>query len=255
MNVREIFIVIWVSLTSLAFAGNDQSADYLFEKGNAAYQNENYSEAIDQYQSVLALGLESGSLYYNLGNAYYRTGAIGLAILNYECALKWLPNDENVRFNLKLANLTVKDRIDPPPEFFLFCWVRQATNLLSSRGWGLLVAIFLFIASVAVAVLTLAEAKRFRTSLKYLTGISAAIVLISVAAMIPRHRIETGQNAGIIIHYSVRSLAAPQEGSTELFIVHEGTKVAILDKDGDWLKIELIDGKQGWIPADDIGTI
>jgi len=255
MNVRKIFIVIWIGLTSLAFAGNNQSAEYLFEKGNTAYQNENYSEAIDQYQSVLALGLESGSLYYNLGNAYYRTGAIGLAILNYERALKWLPNDENVRFNLKLANLTVKDRIDPPPEFFLFRWIRQATNLLSSRGWGLLAGLFLFTAAVSVAILMLTEIKRFRTFLKCVMGISIAIVIISVAGMIPRHRIETGQNTGIIISYSVRSLAAPQEGSTELFIVHEGTKVVILDKDGDWLKIELIDGKQGWIPADDIGTI
>jgi len=244
-----------MGLTSVAFAGNDQSADYLFEKGNAAYQNENYSEAIDQYQSVLALGLESGSLYYNLGNAYYRTGAIGLAILNYERALKWLPNDENVRFNLKLANLTVKDRIDPPPEFFLFRWIRQATNLLSSRGWGLLVGIFIGIASIDIAILIIAEVKRLRTFLKYLTGISVVIVIISMAGMIPRHRIETGKNVGIIIHYSVQSLAAPQEGSTELFVVHEGTKVAILDKDGDWLKIELIDGKQGWIPADDLGII
>lgn len=248
-------ILAFLILLVIAIASADVNIGYLFEKGNEAYLKENYAEAINQYESALSQGFESGALYYNLGNAYYRTGSIGRAILNYERALKWLPNDENVQFNLRLANLAVKDRIDVPPEFFLFRWLKSFTNLLPSKGWGMLLSIFGLLSALSFSVILLVDIKKYRSLPETILCLSLFMIFISSGAFISRHRIETGQEYGIVISYSVRSLAAPQEGSTELFVVHEGTKVRILDIDGEWSKIELIDGKQGWLQAEEIGRI
>ncbi|RKY55259.1 MAG: hypothetical protein DRP89_03660 [Candidatus Neomarinimicrobiota bacterium] len=248
-------IVFLILLVNCLYAGESSDILYLFEKGNEAYLNEDYKESVNRYESIIAKGYESGTLYYNLGNAYYKLGNIGHAILNYERSLKWLPNDENVTVNLKIANLGVKDRIDAPPEFFLFRWYRKFVNLFSSRGWAIWVTLSAIVAALSFTLSWNLDLKKFRFLVRFIMYASIVVFLVALPEMIQRCRIETNHDYGIILEYSVRSLAAPQGSSTELFIVHEGTKVNILDQDRDWYKIELIDGKQGWIPAGSVGLI
>lgn len=250
----NILFLMTLSISCL-YAVESNDINYLFGKGNEAYISENYTESINQYESIVASGFESGALHYNLGNAYYRLGHIGKSILNYERALKWLPNDENVIINLKLANLKVKDRIDIPPEFFLFRLYREVVNLFSSRGWAIWVTLSAIVAALSFAVSWNLDPKKFRFSIRFIMYVSIVIFLVAIPQMVQRYKIETGHDYGIIIDYSVKSLAAPQGGSTELFIVHEGSKVKILEQDGNWYKIELIDGKQGWINAGGVGII
>lgn len=253
---RLVNILFLMTLSiSYLYAVESNDINYLFGKGNEAYINENYTESINQYESIVASGFESGALHYNLGNAYYRLGHIGKSILNYERALKWLPNDENVIINLKLANLRVKDRIDAPPEFFLFRLYRKVVNLFSSRGWAICVTLSAIAAALSFAVSWNLDPKKFRFLIRSIMYVSIVIFLVAIPQMVQRYKIETGHDYGIIIDYSVKSLAAPQRGSTELFIVHEGSKVKILEQDGNWYKIELIDGKQGWITAGGVGII
>jgi tetratricopeptide (TPR) repeat protein len=238
------------------FSGQaDPDLDRLFEDGNTAYQAENYTEAIRIYESIIARGYESGELYFNLGNAWYRTGNIGKTILYYERAARRRPNDPNIAYNLQLANLSVKDRIEVPPEFFLFRWYWRLVNLNSARAWAFTFSLLLILAVTGMAVLLNLELRRLRRLFKVMSIIAGVLCLLSLGLFIQKYQHETADDQGVIISAAVSSLAAPQAGSTELFIVHEGTKVKILDEDENWLKVELIDGKQGWLPATDIAKI
>jgi len=246
--MQKLINLFWLLITvyPLMICAQD-TADFYFQKGSEYYLEENYPEAIRQYESVLNIGYESPELYFNLGNAYYKSGQLGKAILNYERALKKKPQDKNVQFNLRLANLRVKDRIEVPPEFFLFRWNRKIVQMLSTRNWAWSVAALFFLASGLVSICVVGETNRYKGQLKI-----AAIVLFICAGLltapfIQRYQMEKSRAYGIILSSGSKSLAAPQQGSTELFIVHEGTKVRVLDTDGDWNKIELVDGKQGWI--------
>ncbi|HCK99917.1 MAG TPA: hypothetical protein DHW42_07440 [Candidatus Marinimicrobia bacterium] len=250
MSLFWLLIIIY----PLTVSAQD-TADFYFHKGNEYYLEENYPEAIRQYESVLNSGYESPELYYNLGNAYYKSGQLGKAILNYERALKKKPQDKNVQFNLRLANLRVKDRVEVPPEFFLFRWNRKIVQMLSTRNWAWSVAALFFLACVLASICVVGEINRFKGQLKIAAIALFFCAVLLIAPLIQRYQMEKSRAYGIILSSGSKSLAAPQDGSTELFIIHEGTKVRVLDTDGDWNKIELIDGKQGWIFSLDLGII
>ncbi len=227
----------------------------MMQRGNDAYQAENYQEAVQAYEHIVKQGYVSGELYFNLGNAYYRLGNLGKAIVNYERAKRYLPNSESVNFNLRLANLNVKDRIDVPPEFFLFQWYRQLVNCTTARTWGAFFTGSLFLTALLILLPTILDLHRWQRFSKVLLIICICLTILLAIPMIVRYQYETRSNEAIILSSAVSSLAGPQPGSTELFIIHAGTKVKVLDEDGDWYKIELIDGKQGWIPATDVEKI
>lgn len=254
MDLIRLLILI-LGLAAGLMGKTDPELDRLFQEGNAAYQAENYPEAIRLYEEVTARGYDSGLLYFNLGNAYYRTSQIGPAILNYERAARRMPTDPNVAFNLKLANLSVKDRIEVPPAFFLFRWYQNCVNLLTARIWAVLFAVLMLLAVIGFAIWLNLDRPRLRRFCKIWFIISGLLSLLVALMLIPKFHLETADDQGIIINTAVSSLAAPQVGSTELFIVHEGTKVKILDYDDNWYKIELIDGKQGWVPGAEVAKI
>lgn len=252
--MRQFLTMILVISLSVPLAA-ESALDYHFQKGNDAYLLEQYDEAIREYQIVLQNGQESAEIYYNLGNAYYKTGQLGRAILNYERAHRLRPKDENIAFNLRLANLRVRDRIDIPPEFFLFRWNRALVSALSVAGWARLLTLLIVLTCLLFALrqlLNLGILSRPARSVMLILGLAA---LLTLYPLLQRYAMTTNRDYGIILSDSSESLAAPQEGSTELFIVHEGTKVQVLDQDNDWSKIELIDGKQGWIPSGDLEII
>lgn len=226
-----------------------QTADYHFEKGNEYYLAEDYERAVQEYEAVLRNELESAELYYNLGNSYYKLGHLGRAILNYERALKLKPKDRNIIFNLRLANLQVKDRIEKPPEFLLFRWNRVLVTALSLRLWAWLLSLLFFLGSLLFALRQLLTQRQVCQLCRQGQRLFFILTLVALLFLVQRFDMSHRQHYGIITRSSVKCLAAPQEGSTELFMVHEGTKVQLLDQDGAWRKIELIDGKQGWLPA------
>jgi len=248
------WLIVWL-WTVPVWANDAADCQRLFEQGNAAYQNEDYLTAISHYEAALQLGYESGEIYFNLGNAYYRNGRLGLAILNYERAALYLPHDANVQFNLQLANLQIKDRVTSPPQFFLIQWGQRLVNFWPARVWAMLLTVAVLLTAGLFAVYWLIELRRGRRLLKGLIGAGLVIAGLLLIPLSLRQRLEQHPAQGIILSSGVSSLAAPQPGSTELFIVHEGTKVRLLAEDGDWYKIELLDGKQGWIRSGDLGRI
>ena len=246
------FLLLTLLLTMLMA---QRAVDFHYQKGNEYYLEEQYTESIREYEAVLRNGIESVELYYNLGNSYYKAGHLGKAVLNYERALKLRPKDENVRFNLQLANLRVKDRIDVPTEFFLLRWNRAMIQALPVRGWARLFTLLLLLASGLYAVRQLLNLSRSRKLCRIGMLVLYSAAFLSLMPLLQRFNMEHSRAYGIIIQGSAKSMAAPQESSTELFIVHEGTRVQVMDSDGDWSKIELIDGKQGWVLRADVEII
>jgi len=251
--IKFIFILFTIShFVVLA----DQTGQYhLFNQGNNFYNEKNYEKAIATYHELLKQGLESGGLYYNLGNAYYKTGNIGKAILYYEKARKFLPDNENIRFNLRLVRLKIRDKVERPPQFIIFKWGRDFINNLSSISWALVTTILLFLTVVFFSIFYLSSSPGLR---KFSRTISILLIILAILSSFPlyyRYKLENKEDRGIILVDEIAAIAAPQKNSTTLFLIHEGTKVKILDKDDNWIKIELLDGKQGWINAGSIGVI
>jgi tetratricopeptide (TPR) repeat protein len=253
LGKRLIGLLLIVLLTGQIFAAQ---TDYiaLMEQANAAYQGGNYQEAIRLYQNILQEGVISGELCYNLGNAYFRLGDMGRAILYYERAQRLLPRSESVSFNLRLANFYIKDRIDVPPPFFLYRWYQHLTNSLTARGWGFLFSLLLFLSALLILGYHFIELK-FTRVMKKIAILLAVGGLVVLTPFISRYNYEANSHEAIVISPVVTCLAAPQPGSTELFVVHSGTKVKVLGSDGEWYKIELLDGKQGWAPQRDVEKI
>lgn len=248
--MKKILLLTIILLASL-FA---QDLDFLFDKANNAYQSENFVEAIKLYENILKDGQISGKLYYNLGNAYYKNDEIGKAILYYEKAKQLMPDNESLLFNLKLANVKVKDRIQMPPDSFVMKLHKTFINIFSLPIWAVIFSSFLLTASILFFLQTLITKMKG----KFVQNTIVILIFVAIFTIYPiysKYSIEELNQKGVLINSYGEVYAAPDGESTKLFNIHEGTLFNILDSDGNWLKIELIDGKQGWLPRNICGEV
>ena len=224
-------------------------------EGDSAYVNSNYQEAIKIYESLLKQG-ESAELYYNLGNAYYRTENITRAVLNYERALLLSPGDGDIRFNLQIARSKTIDKIVPESEMFFVTWYRSLVNMMSVDGWGRLALVSLALVIVLFLVY-LFSARVWLQKVGFFGGgaLLLVFVLSNFFAWQQRHQLLYRQGA-IVVAPSVTVKSTPAQNGTDLFILHEGTKVVITDGSmKNWREIRLADGKKGWIESKKIELI
>jgi len=224
-------------------------------QGNALYQEGKYAEALEAYKQVEASGYENGPLYYNMGNCHYKLQNIGYAVLYYERALKLLPGDEEVRFNLDLANLQVVDKITPLPEFILFRITRFATHLLPLKAlsWATAGLYIAFMALLSLWVLSRRRGARivsFRLGVFF--GIVFAVFLFTLAGRMVQDRKDV---EAVVLADKVDAMSAPGGEGIEVFSLHEGTKVRIDNTSGEWVEIALADGKVGWVQREALETI
>ena len=227
---------------------------HLFSEGNTLYQNGQFHAALESYQKIISMGYENGSLYYNIGNCYYKLQDIGRAILFYEKALKFIPGDEDLKANLALANLAVVDKVEPQPQFILF---RLADSFIHIFDQSILVLMVMgsyicLIGSSIIWIITRRKGLRLISSrLGFVFGIFIFIFGLSLAGQLSEshNKIE-----GIILVDKIDVMSAPAEGM-EIFSLHMGTKVRIDQRSGDWVEIILADGKVGWIKHETIEII
>ena len=237
-----IFFICFAAISVFA----DESEHY-FKQGNEFYKQGEFEKAIEQYRKVLALGYESGELYFNLGNAYYRTDQIGLARLYYEKAARFLKNDEALQQNLGLVKMRLVDQIDVPPRLFLLEWWHAFLNLfsLSFLSWLTAGLLWLFLTLLAIRIYVTSRGRGFR--LRGLMVLSLTALLLFTFILAHKIYLFESEHYGIILMPTVTVHASPNPSGTEVFVLHEGTKVKVLRRTGDWLEIRLADGKTGWL--------
>lgn len=229
--------------------------NYFFEQGNQAYKQGDYQQAIDWYQRILEAGYQSGRLYYNLGNCYYKLDEIGYAVLYYEKARKLLPDDPEVNFNLELAKLKVIDRVEMPPRFFLFEWWDAVKGFYSIPQLTSLVTILYVLTALLFITFLYLRKNRIRKIIFSFFALSLFLTLFCGYLLFANIQDEQSNRHGIILSSNVTILSAPNENSTDMFILHEGAKVKLDDHREDWVRISLPDGKSGWIRKTHVGGI
>jgi len=231
-----------VALTAWA-----DSPEMLFQQGNQLYQQGKLKEAKDVYEAILKEGYTSGELYYNLGNTYYKAGDVAKAILSYERALRFMPQDEDLQHNLQLANLLITDRIEPTPRLFVWEYWDGTKNAVSLRG-AMWMAYTVFVAmSAALIVVILARSFTVRKFAFLGSGVSAVVFLLLLALFIAKASDAGRSDTAIITASIVTAKNSPDAKSSDAFVLHSGVKVQIIDSVNEWVKIRLADGKVGWV--------
>lgn len=235
---------------ALTVAGSAGAQDEIVESGNRYYQAGDYPAAVEAYEAVLAEGFESSDVFYNLGNAHFKTGGLGRAILSWERALALEPGGPDALANLELARSLTADEIEPLPRFWLLSVVWWWVDLVP-RFWLVLVVGVAWLASTVGVVMRILG----RTDGMRLTGLWTAagglvVVLILGTNLVVRELdLGTPERAVILAEsVSVRSAPADDDDLT-VFEVHEGTRVRIDQRTDEWAEIVLEDGKVGWVPV------
>ncbi len=239
-------------------AGAQQQAypDSLWHAGVAAYSDGDWAGAASAWSAIRSLGVESPELYYNLGNACFKQDDIAHAILNYERALKLDPSYSDARFNLEFARELVQDKIEAVPEFFLEQWGRKACWLLPSDVWAVLF-LLLLAATLGCVLLFLLGGRSGLRKTGFICGIVALVLSLLCLDFAFWQRTDYRKADGAVITRPVTTVQSSpgRDTAKDLFVLHEGTKVKLLDEVGSWRNIELADGRQGWLPSEDLEVI
>ncbi len=227
----------------------------VFDDGNKLYLEQKYNVAIAKYESIVKNGFESGAVYFNLGNSYYKSGNIARAILNYERAKKLLPADEDVDFNLQLANVQVIDKIDAIPELFIYRWLNSLLTIFSTTTMLWLMYLLFIVALISFSLFLFSQSYALRRY-SLMTGLVLTGFLTAGIAnyLIQSHR-EANTEFAIVLTDVANIKSAPDNKGNDQFVIHRGLKVQVLDAVNNWKKIRLVDGKVGWIPLHQIEII
>lgn len=243
------FVLMILMLMPLSVnAITKQNADDEYAKGN-------YQQAIKDYQEILKTGVSS-EIYYNLGNAYYRTDNITQALLAYERALQLSPGDNDIRFNLQYARSKTIDKITPETEMFFVTWYNSLVNFTSVDRWANTAIVSIVMALLLILVFLFAPQMWARKSGFY--GSAVFLLLFAFAnlfAFQQKHELETKQGA-VVIAPTVNVKKTPAASGTDVFVIHEGTRVDITDRGmKQWRGIKLADGREGWLKTSQIEEI
>jgi tetratricopeptide (TPR) repeat protein len=242
--MKRLIILVLLVFTQINFASSEHRFFYM---ANQLYLEKDYSKAAELYQQIITDGNENAFVYYNLGNCYYRMNKYGLAILYYEKAKLIEPDDESIKKNLIIANNKIIDKIQPIQRVFFLKWIDAIIDGFSLNFLTWLSINFFWLVFISLAIQILSR-KIIYKKIMFITSI-VFFILFLIFSFFSYQSYEKFQNTknGIVIVNSVYVKSSPDATSTDLFILHEGTKFEIIDKMSDWVKIKLVSGATGWV--------
>ena len=245
MKKFVVCCLMFVVLSPISVFAFEPSWEY--QKANNLYQKNRYDSAAKIYEKLISEEFFSTEVYFNLGNCYYKTNKNAKAILNYERALKFKPNDEDVLFNLKVAQLKVVDKIETVPEIFYVRWIKNLSSIFSVNGWAKAITICVWLMFIFAAVYAVSQSSALKKASLLFT--LSFLIFTSAAWFLAKQNYELTKinKSAIIMNESVYVKSSPGENNTDLFLLHEGTKASILDEFENWEKIKIANGSVGWV--------
>ena len=252
MNYFGISVYRYIVISIFCISSAVSYAQSAFDDANTAYAEGRYEEAAELYQSLLDEQPDA-TLYYNLGNARFKQGELSQAILNYERALRLKPNYKDAKYNLAFAQSRIVDNIKEQ-DFFLSSWARALRNTLSEPKW-FMISIVLFILGLAgVLLFLLGREPWVRKSAFHTAWIALLFSLITGLNGLSLHNRDTLRNEAIITQGIVNAKSSPDRSGTDLFTLHEGTKVTIHETLGEWVNVR-VGSNEGWIRSSNLERI
>lgn len=242
MKLWAVFIVIVFSLSSL-FA-DDTQINIRFQQGNEWYKKGEYNKAIEAYFEVQTQNKVSYALLFNMANAYYKLHQYGLAILHYERAKKYYGNTEELEHNLALCKKNIIDKESISP--FKFQWHLGLPNMISESQWAWMSIVFMILLLGPVFLVTKAELPQTRKFWFNAAIFVFIMLLLSLLLGFVRRTQLSHSNQAIVMGQTIQIQSEPIHSSKEMFVIHEGTKVDILRREGDWINIAISNGNEGW---------
>lgn len=251
--MKNIFYTILLLFPLSLFSA--ENPETLFTKAKTAYDSNNFEKALEAYKEIEKQNVESFELYYNIGNCYFKLNQIAKSIQYYSKSLKLEPNNNDAKNNLKFAYLKTRDKTEPQEELFLNRWWKSLYNSTTSNNWALfsLAGLIIFCASLISFLIAQVESKRklfFIFSLLFFV-----ITLVSLLFSYNQYKFASTQTEGVVLSNTISIKSAPTETATNLFVLHEGTVVHIIETSQNWLRIELDNQKEGWVNLKDIALI
>lgn len=229
-----------------------QSENELFTKANAFYKEGAYQKAIELYEQIEASNKVSSELYYNLGNCYYKLNKVAPTIYNYEKALQLNPINEDALNNLVFAKRLTLDRIEELPKTVLQRFSKNYLQKISYNGWAMIAILFSFLASILFLAFYFANISSRKRLFFVASMFSFLLLAVTLFVAYNQHIISKKNVQAIVFTSEVSVQSEPTKNADEVFTLHEGTKVKIIDSVDDWNKIQLADGKIGWLLSSNV---
>lgn len=246
--MKKLLYILILLISISGFAQNTE----LFNQGKELYKNGKYQQAITAWMQILDKEEHSAELYFNLGNAQYKLNHIGPSIYYYEKALQLSPNDKDIKNNLAFAENARIDAIEPLPKTVFSKWYKGISGIFTFNGWAILAVAF-SIFFVALFLFYYFSFTERRKRLLFASAMFAGLFLVASLTMaFLTYGDYTKKQPAIIFASEIEVKTEPSMGSNVAFTLHEGTKVQISAQDGNWFRITIADGKDGWIPATDL---
>lgn len=227
----------------------------MWEQANAAYNSGDYSSALKLYEAIQTEGLHSAALYYNMANAYFKMDELAESILYYNRALRLAPADEDIRHNLEYAESMTKDSIEKIPEFILTTWVRAVRGAFSSTAWSVLSLVLLATSLAMMLVYLLAQRLSLRKVGFYVMMTAGVLFILTTIFAWGEGRMDVEHREAVVMNSAVSIKSSPDRAATELFVLHEGTKLVIGATIDGWAEVRIADGRKGWIEESRIERI
>lgn len=240
-------IILQILILVLTYAALPGQVDSAFTNGNILYSEGDFEKALCRYQDILDSDQESAELYYNMGNAAFRSNKIGYAVLYYKKALKTDPAFEPAGQNLKYVSLYLEDKLESVPELFVKRWIKEFYNIFPLAVWSLISVILFVLILLALLVYVFGTSMWVKKTGFFVGLASIAILLLSFSATLHHHHMVTRPDQAVIVAPSVVAKSTPSDSGTDLFVLHEGTSLTTDDVVGEWMEIKIIDGRVGWV--------
>lgn len=251
----HIFVKIAVILFASCFIASKaeaQKPEDLMIEANALYNESAYDSAARVYENIINNGYSSATLYYNLGNTYYKLRNYPLAILYYEKSLKLDPNNSDTKHNINIAKAFICDKIEEVPELFIKTWWNKLGNIFSINTWTIITLISIGITLICLFLYITARTRVLKKSMFFTSLLLIIFSIGTFSITLKKYNYLENHNEGIVINPTITVKSSPSSSSVDLFVLHEGSKVKILDRTDKWEKIKIANGSIGWLPSSSV---